>query len=130
MTYESIDLEKTREQCGAGTGRTPFQHQIEAFEALSKTFKIGAAQPAAGILELPTGAGKTFTAIRWLCNHVLPKNQKVLWLAPSFYLIDQAYRELRSNLQAIPHPRKACTFDACPATLLIREQEQSNSPTM
>jgi ATP-dependent helicase IRC3 len=55
---------------------------------------------------LPTGAGKTFTAVRWLSDHVIPKNIKILWLAPSFYLLDQAFDTFRKSARDIPEPKK------------------------
>lgn len=106
MVYESINLEKLRQQNTHFSSKPPFQHQIEAFEALSKTFKFGNEKPGSGILVLPTGAGKTFTSVRWLSNHVIPKNIKILWLAPSFYLLNQAFDTFRANARDIPHSRK------------------------
>jgi superfamily II DNA or RNA helicase len=85
-----INLDQLREKSANTSPRTPFQHQIEAFEALGKTFNLSSEKPASGILVLPTGAGKTFTAVSWLSKYVIPKHIKILWLAPSFYLLDQA----------------------------------------
>jgi superfamily II DNA or RNA helicase len=102
--YASINLDEQRNN--NIPSKTPFQHQIEAFEALSKTFKFGGEKPGSGILVLPTGAGKTFTAVRWLSNHVIPKNIKILWLAPSFYLLDQAFDTFKKNARDIPSSKK------------------------
>ncbi len=104
--YESINLDQLRDQSVNYHSKTPFQHQIEAFEALSKTFKFGSEKPGSGILVLPTGAGKTFTAVRWLSDHVIPKNIKILWLAPSFYLLDQASDTFFKAAKDIPEPKK------------------------
>jgi ATP-dependent helicase IRC3 len=102
--YASINLDGQRNN--NIPSKTPFQHQIEAFEALSKTFKFDGEKPGSGILVLPTGAGKTFTAVRWLSNHVIPKNIKILWLAPSFYLLDQAFDTFKKNARDIPSSKK------------------------
>jgi len=102
--YASINLDEQRNN--NIPSKIPFQHQIEAFEALSKTFKFGGEKPGSGILVLPTGAGKTFTAVRWLSNHVIPKNIKILWLAPSFYLLDQAFDTFKKNARDIPSSKK------------------------
>ncbi|MEH2258625.1 DEAD/DEAH box helicase family protein [Nostoc sp.] len=104
--YESINLDQLRDQSVNYHSKTPFQHQIEAFEALSKTFKFGSEKPGSGILVLPTGAGKTFTAVKWLSDHVIPKNIKILWLAPSFYLLDQASDTFFKAAKDIPEPKK------------------------
>ncbi|WP_192881709.1 DEAD/DEAH box helicase family protein [Nostoc sp. CENA543] len=102
--YASINLDQVRD--GNFSSKTPFQHQIEAFNALSKTFKFGSEKPGSGILVLPTGAGKTFTAVRWLSEHVIPKNIKILWLAPSFYLLDQAFETFKKSASEIPESKK------------------------
>lgn len=100
MVYVSIDLGELRAQHINSSSKQPFQHQVEAFAALSKTF-VNGGKPGSGILVLPTGAGKTFTAVRWLSDHVIPKNIKILWLAPSFYLLDQAFSTFYDNAREI-----------------------------
>jgi superfamily II DNA or RNA helicase len=102
--YASINLDQIRD--ANISSKTPFQHQIEAFAALSKTFKFGSEKPGSGILVLPTGAGKTFTAVRWLSKNVISKNIKILWLAPSFYLLEQAFDTFKNNARDIPDPKK------------------------
>ncbi|MFN6540320.1 MAG: DEAD/DEAH box helicase family protein [Nostoc sp. EkiNYC01] len=106
INYKSINVNQLRDQFLNHHSQTPFQHQIEAFEALSKTFKFGSDKPGSGILVLPTGAGKTFTSVRWLSDHVIPKNIKILWLAPSFYLLDQAFATFEKGAKDIPEPKK------------------------
>jgi len=100
--YKSINLDAQRKLFSDSPLKTPFAHQTEAFAALNKVFQIGKKKSASGMLVLPTGAGKTFTAVRWLCNHVLSKNIKVLWLAPSYYLLDQAAATFEDNVREIP----------------------------
>lgn len=100
--YKSINLDAQRKLLVNSPLKTPFAHQTEAFAALNKVFQIGKKKSASGVLVLPTGAGKTFTAVRWLCNHVLSKNIKVLWLAPSYYLLDQAAATFEENIREIP----------------------------
>jgi len=106
MVYVSLNLEQLREQDTNFSPKPPFQHQIEAFEKLSNTFTLDSKKPKSGILVLPTGAGKTFTAVRWLCDHVIPKNIKILWLAPSFYLLDQAFSSFEENARGISYSKK------------------------
>lgn len=104
--YKSINLDEVRTQFDHSPSKPPFQHQIEAFEALSRTFKFGEEKPSSGILVLPTGAGKTFTAVRWLSKHVISKNIKILWLAPSFYLLDQAFTTFYENAREVSNHRR------------------------
>ncbi len=51
---------------------------------------------------LPTGGGKTFTATRFLCRGPLSQGYKVLWLAHTHHLLDQAYDAFapRSEIKA------------------------------
>ena len=100
--YESIDLDAQRKLHADSPLKTPFAHQTGAFAALNQVFQLGKKKSASGMLVLPTGAGKTFTAVRWLCNHVLPKKIKVLWLAPSYYLLNQAANTFKENVREIP----------------------------
>ncbi|BAY31188.1 type III restriction enzyme res subunit [Nostoc carneum NIES-2107] len=102
--YASINIDQLRNANISPT--IPFEHQKDAFEALSKTFKFDGQKPGSGILALPTGAGKTFTAIQWLSNHVIPKNIKILWLAPSFYLLEQAFDTFYKSARDIYEPKK------------------------
>lgn len=106
MVYVSIDLDELRLRHSDSSPKTPFQHQVEAFAALSKTFNLDNGKPSSGILVLPTGAGKTFTAVRWLSSHVIPKNIKILWLAPSFYLLDQAFTTFRENAREVSERKR------------------------
>jgi len=66
---------------------TPHPHQNEAWSELSNATPL-----TGGLLVLPTGAGKTVTAVRWILQHVLsePRSRQVLWLAHRSELLDQA----------------------------------------
>jgi superfamily II DNA or RNA helicase len=70
--------------------KQPFPHQKEAFTELSKTLTLPINGYKGTLLVLPTGGGKTFTAVEWVCRNILANGIKVLWLAQSSYLIDQA----------------------------------------
>ncbi|MEH1968234.1 DEAD/DEAH box helicase [Nostoc sp.] len=104
--YESFNLEQLRKKDTHFSPKPPFQHQVEAFKKLTSTFKLDSKEPRSGLLVLPTGAGKTFTAVKWSCDHVIPKNIKILWLAPSFYLLDQAFSTFCENARDISHSKK------------------------
>ncbi|MCL2163733.1 MAG: DEAD/DEAH box helicase family protein [Oscillospiraceae bacterium] len=85
-TLDVADINKQRK----GHNKQPFPHQKESFKALSKTLPIPIKGYAGTLLVLPTGGGKTYTSINWICRNVLSKRIKVLWMAQSSYLIDQA----------------------------------------
>lgn len=84
----------------------PFPHQSEAFRAMNKTFTFPAKEYKGALLVLPTGAGKTFTAVNWICKNVLAKNIKVIWFAQSSHLLNQAFSSFRENALEIPITKK------------------------
>ncbi|MBC1224989.1 DEAD/DEAH box helicase family protein [Nostoc sp. UCD121] len=61
--YESLNLDQLRKKDTNFSSKPPFQHQVEAFKKLSSTFELNSKEPKSGLLVLPTGAGKTFTAV-------------------------------------------------------------------
>jgi superfamily II DNA or RNA helicase len=73
--------------------KKPAVHQQDALSKLHAWFESAAHVPqAGGIVVLPTGGGKTFTAARFLCHGPLSRGYKVLWLAHTHHLLDQAYQ--------------------------------------
>lgn len=75
-----------------------YAFQLEAIQALHRKQKQGDFQ---GMLVLPTGGGKTTTAVRWLWDIALSKGKKVLWLAHRHELLNQATETFK----------RACTTD-------------------
>ncbi|TSA79971.1 DEAD/DEAH box helicase [Deinococcus detaillensis] len=69
--------------------KQPASHQAQALSKLRSWF--GERAPVhGGILVLPTGGGKTFTAQRFLTTLPLSQGHKVIWLAHTHHLLDQA----------------------------------------
>ncbi len=97
MTFLRLDLEDLHGKNPNYVGKIPFPHQMEAFEALSKNYQFPVKGYSGGLLVLPTGAGKTFTAVNWICRNVLPKKIKVIWFAQSSYLLNQAFGSFCEN---------------------------------
>ena len=61
-------------------------HQQEAISKLS----IGVKQNKfRSLLVIPTGGGKTYTAVYWILSEMINKNKKVLWLAHRHELLNQ-----------------------------------------
>lgn len=79
------------------TGTNPrllYPHQARAIQELNQMEKLPS---YAGLLVLPTGAGKTMTAVQWLLTQALNRNKKVLWLAHRHLLLEQAADALSFN---------------------------------
>ncbi len=70
--------------------RTEAAHQTQALAKLRAWYESAPAPNAGGLLVLPTGGGKTFTAVRFLCRNPLSDDYKVLWLAHTHHLLEQA----------------------------------------
>ena len=90
MGFHSLVLDDLRSDEKRLIRKAPFEHQLDAFEALTRTFSVGSGKGKGGLLVFPTGDGKTFTTFKWVCDKIVPRNIRVLWLANSYYLPDQA----------------------------------------
>lgn len=74
------------------------QHQQNAVDALNKYFKIDSKTAKQnGMLVMPTGSGKTFTAVNWLMNSYVAQGYKVVWFVHRQELINQSYNEFRNQ---------------------------------
>jgi superfamily II DNA or RNA helicase len=72
-------------------GRAGHPHQVEAWERLNAAYASSTASgDFRGLLVMPTGAGKTFTAVHWLLEKHINRGGRVLWLAHRHELLDQA----------------------------------------
>lgn len=81
-------------QIQVNVGKNPrelYSHQNEAIKALNQKNT----SPFEGLLVLPTGGGKTLTAVHWLLCNFIDKRNKVLWIAHRHELLDQALETLK-----------------------------------
>ena len=106
--FREYDLNRARRM---SSGRDPFPHQRTALDALQKWASSAPKLNAGGIVVLPTGGGKTFTAIRFLCSALISQRYKILWLAHTHHLLEQAFESFGDSLFKIVEPK---------ATLAIR----------
>ena len=71
-------------------------HQSEAVKAMTKYFKLQKDMPGrSGVVVMPTGSGKTYTAVTWLLKDAVVKGYKVVWLVHRQELIEQTFNEFR-----------------------------------
>ena len=59
--------------------RIPYEHQKDAMDALTNLDNIKSSY--SGLIVLPTGGGKTYTAATWLLKNAVDKGKKILWIA-------------------------------------------------
>src|SRR5262249_4716197 len=104
--YTHYDLAERRQHKST---RKLAAHQTAAFADLGNWYRSKPAPPRGGILVRPTGGGKTFTALYFACRQPLSEGYKVLWLAHTHHLLDQAasYFEDLSGLIEAPKERLA-----------------------
>ena len=74
-------------------------HQQEAVDALNQYYVIGEDlnKEQNGLLVMPTGSGKTFTAVNWLLESGIANEYRIVWLVHRQELIDQTNNEFRSQ---------------------------------
>ncbi len=107
--YREYDLSEKRR---TPPRRSPAAHQQTALAKLHAWSESRASHSpvSGGLLVLPTGGGKTFTANRFLCAGPLSQGFKVLWLAHTHHLLEQAIDSLEHELGHIQEPK--ATFAA------------------
>lgn len=97
----------TLPECRLAQQLSPAAHQARALEGLDGWYTKLGANGGGGILVLPTGGGKTFTAVRFLCTGPLSDGYKVLWLAHTHHLLEQAFHSFSAQtLGSIREPRR------------------------
>ncbi len=100
--YRTYRLAEARK---ISTSRAPEAHQAQALQAIHAGFESRARPFDGGLLVLPTGGGKTFTAARFLCSGPLSRGYKVLWLAHTHHLLEQAFMSLGREVDHIHEPK-------------------------
>ena len=98
--YRQYDLAEARR---VPETREPAPHQMQALESLHHWHGSASDHDdhTGGILVLPTGAGKTFTAVHFLCSHPLSEGVKVLWLAHTHHLLEQALQAFHKGIARV-----------------------------
>lgn len=83
--------------------RIPYEHQRDAMDALTRLNEEKVSY--SGLIVLPTGGGKTYTAATWLLKNALDQKKKILWIAHRQFLLDQAADAFQSFAYAeqMPH---------------------------
>lgn len=73
-------------------------HQQEAVNALSDYYELEKdVSGRNGLLVMPTGSGKTYTAVTWLLSQGVANGYRVVWLVHRQELVEQTYQEFRKQ---------------------------------
>jgi ATP-dependent helicase IRC3 len=106
MFYRQYDLSKARSN---GSKKKLETYQRKAVDHFFHWYSDHKAHSdnAGEILYLPTGAGKTHVAIRFLCIKPLSEGYKILWLAHTHSLLEQAFYSFEEHVNEIAGSRLA-----------------------
>src|SRR5438128_418293 len=100
--YAKYNLTHLRQQ---EQQKEPALHQKIALEKLGRWYESRNGHGCGGILVLPTGGGKTFTAVHFACRLPLSQGFKVLWLAHTHHLLEQAFASFAEGAGLLTEPK-------------------------
>lgn len=86
MINKEIGFSGTVKVEQSNSNRELYKFQKEAVKALKEIDKQSTYK---GLLVIPTGGGKTYTAVYYLMNRIINKGKKVLWIAHRHELLNQ-----------------------------------------
>lgn len=73
-------------------------HQKSAVDEMTKYFKLDMdIHDRNGLVVMPTGSGKTYTAVNWLLSEGVAKGYRIVWLVHRQELVEQTYQEFRKQ---------------------------------
>lgn len=91
-----------RPDAQSGDARQAHDFQQEAWSRLSAHLSEAKSTGTfSGLLVMPTGSGKTFTAVNWLLREVVSRGDRVLWLAHRRELLEQAAAEVYRSAASV-----------------------------
>ena len=73
-------------------------HQQEAVEAMTRYYSLEQELPGrSGMVVMPTGSGKTYTAVTWLLQQGIVNGYRIVWLVHRQELVEQTWQEFREQ---------------------------------
>ncbi|MBT9151407.1 MAG: putative DNA repair helicase RadD [candidate division WS2 bacterium] len=73
-------------------------HQQEAVDAMTSYYSLEQELPSrSGMVVMPTGSGKTYTAVTWLLKQGIVNGYRIVWLVHRQELIEQTWQEFRKQ---------------------------------
>lgn len=94
LEYLPIDIEKSVQD----SRDLIMPHQSEAVKAMTDYFQLDRNMPGrAGLVVMPTGSGKTYTAVTWLLKEGVARGYRIVWLVHRQELVQQTFNEFRQQ---------------------------------
>lgn len=98
MTLKEMSEPILIEQSKADSRSLIMPHQQKAVEAMTDYYRLDQdIEGRNGLLVMPTGAGKTYTAVTWLLSEGVAQGYTIVWLVHRQELVTQTYREFRKQ---------------------------------
>lgn len=92
--YMPIDIEKSVQD----SRDLIMPHQSEAVKAMTNYFQLDRNIPGrTGLVVMPTGSGKTYTAVTWLLKEGVARGYRIVWLVHRQELVQQTFNEFRQQ---------------------------------
>lgn len=92
--YDPIIISKSK----ADSRSLIMPHQQEAVDAMTEYYALEKDVPNRnGVVVMPTGSGKTYTAVTWLLKHGIVNDYRIVWLVHRQELVDQTFKEFRKQ---------------------------------
>lgn len=92
--FESIDINASL----ADSRSLIMPHQSKAVDAMTDYFELEKnIKDRKGLVVMPTGSGKTYTAVTWLLKQGVANGYRVVWLVHRQELVEQTFREFRKQ---------------------------------
>jgi len=92
--YDYIDIEAS----SADSKSLIMPHQSEAVQAMIDYYQLEKdIENRKGMLVMPTGSGKTYTAVNWLLQQGITNDYRIVWLVHRQELVEQTYNEFVSQ---------------------------------
>lgn len=98
MTFQEMSEPISIDESCADSRSLIMPHQQEAVNALSDYYELKKdVTNRNGLLVMPTGSGKTYTAVTWLLSEGVANGYRIVWLVHRQELVEQTYQEFRKQ---------------------------------
>lgn len=98
MNFKEMNEPISIEASSADSRSLIMPHQQEAVDAMTEYYQVDKdIKNRNGLLVMPTGSGKTYTAVTWLLSQGVANGYRVVWLVHRQELVEQTFQEFRKQ---------------------------------